>query len=231
MTRRPAHLAARVAPATEVVRGDVADPADAPAGPRRRRHRLLPGALAWPRARTIEEADRAGPRPSGRRPARRACGGSSTSAGSARRRAVGPPREPPGGRAGAGGASGVPTLELRASIVIGSGSTSFEMIRALVERLPVMVTPRWVGTRRPSRSRSRTCSTTWPRRLDLDLGGEPGRRDRRRRPRLLRRPHARVRPPARPAPADDPGAGALAPRSRACGSGSSRPSTRASGGS
>jgi uncharacterized protein YbjT (DUF2867 family) len=42
--------------------------------------------------------------------------------------------------------SGVPTLELRASIVIGSGSTSFEMIRALVDRLPVMVTPRWVGT-------------------------------------------------------------------------------------
>jgi uncharacterized protein YbjT (DUF2867 family) len=41
-------------------------------------------------------------------------------------------------------ASGVPTLELRASIVIGSGSLSFELVRALVERLPVMVTPRWV---------------------------------------------------------------------------------------
>ncbi len=41
--------------------------------------------------------------------------------------------------------SGVPTVELRASIVIGSGSLSFEMIRALVEKLPVMVTPRWVG--------------------------------------------------------------------------------------
>ena len=40
--------------------------------------------------------------------------------------------------------SGVPTLELRASIVIGSGSLSYEMIRSLVERLPVMVTPRWV---------------------------------------------------------------------------------------
>jgi len=40
--------------------------------------------------------------------------------------------------------SGVPVIELRASIVIGSGSLSFEMIRALVERLPVMVTPRWV---------------------------------------------------------------------------------------
>ncbi len=40
--------------------------------------------------------------------------------------------------------SGVPVTELRASIVIGSGSLSFEMIRALVERLPLMVTPRWV---------------------------------------------------------------------------------------
>jgi uncharacterized protein YbjT (DUF2867 family) len=43
-------------------------------------------------------------------------------------------------------ASGVPTLELRASIIIGAGSLSFEVIRALVERLPVMVTPRWVHT-------------------------------------------------------------------------------------
>lgn len=43
--------------------------------------------------------------------------------------------------------SGIETIELRASIVIGSGSASFEMIRALVEKLPVMVTPRWVKTR------------------------------------------------------------------------------------
>lgn len=41
--------------------------------------------------------------------------------------------------------SGVPTLELRASIVIGSGSLSFEMVRALCEHLPVMITPRWVS--------------------------------------------------------------------------------------
>jgi len=38
----------------------------------------------------------------------------------------------------------VPVVELRASIVIGAGSLSFEMVRALVERLPVMITPRWV---------------------------------------------------------------------------------------
>jgi len=41
-------------------------------------------------------------------------------------------------------ASGVPVLEFRASIVLGSGSLSFELIRALVERLPFMITPRWV---------------------------------------------------------------------------------------
>lgn len=38
-------------------------------------------------------------------------------------------------------------LEFRASIVIGSGSLSFEMVRALVERLPVMICPKWVGVR------------------------------------------------------------------------------------
>jgi lipocalin/uncharacterized protein YbjT (DUF2867 family) len=43
--------------------------------------------------------------------------------------------------------SGVPVVELRASIVIGAGSLSFEMIRALVERLPAMICPRWVDTR------------------------------------------------------------------------------------
>lgn len=42
------------------------------------------------------------------------------------------------------GARGVPVLEFRASIVIGSGSLSFEMIRSLVERLPIMITPKWV---------------------------------------------------------------------------------------
>ena len=43
-------------------------------------------------------------------------------------------------------AGGVPVIEFRASIVIGAGSLSFEMIQALVERLPVMVCPRWVAT-------------------------------------------------------------------------------------
>ncbi|MBO1330180.1 SDR family oxidoreductase [Streptomyces sp. VRA16 Mangrove soil] len=43
--------------------------------------------------------------------------------------------------------SGVPTAVLRAAVIIGSGSASFEMLRHLTERLPVMVTPRWVRTR------------------------------------------------------------------------------------
>ena len=41
--------------------------------------------------------------------------------------------------------SGLPVIEFRASVVIGSGSLSFEMVRALVERLPVMIAPRWVA--------------------------------------------------------------------------------------
>lgn len=44
-------------------------------------------------------------------------------------------------------ASGVPTTVLRAAVIIGSGSASFEMLRYLTERLPVMVTPSWVRTR------------------------------------------------------------------------------------
>lgn len=39
------------------------------------------------------------------------------------------------------------TTFLRAAIIIGAGGASFEMIRALVERLPVMITPSWVTTR------------------------------------------------------------------------------------
>ena len=41
---------------------------------------------------------------------------------------------------------GVPVTEFRAAVIIGSGSASFELLRSLVEHLPVMVTPRWVRT-------------------------------------------------------------------------------------
>ncbi len=44
-------------------------------------------------------------------------------------------------------ASGVPTVVLQAAVIIGSGSASFEMLRYLTERLPAMVTPKWVHNR------------------------------------------------------------------------------------
>lgn len=43
--------------------------------------------------------------------------------------------------------SGVPVTEFRAAIIVGSGSISFEMVRYLAERLPIMITPKWVSTR------------------------------------------------------------------------------------
>ena len=43
--------------------------------------------------------------------------------------------------------AGVPVLELRAGIIIGSGSASFEMIRHLTHRLPIMITPKWVSNK------------------------------------------------------------------------------------
>ncbi len=44
-------------------------------------------------------------------------------------------------------AAGVPVTEIRAGVIVGSGSLSFEMIRYLTERVPVMICPRWVYTR------------------------------------------------------------------------------------
>lgn len=44
------------------------------------------------------------------------------------------------------GSTGLPVTVLRAAMIIGSGSASFEILRYLVERLPVMITPKWVST-------------------------------------------------------------------------------------
>lgn len=44
-------------------------------------------------------------------------------------------------------ASGIPVTEFRAGVVVGSGSISFEMVRYLTERVPILVCPRWVFTR------------------------------------------------------------------------------------
>ena len=43
--------------------------------------------------------------------------------------------------------AGVPVTEFRAAVIVGSGSISFEMVRHLVERLPVMVCPKWIYSR------------------------------------------------------------------------------------
>ncbi len=56
--------------------------------------------------------------------------------------AAGDTKKPLGGDGGRGGVT-----EFRAGPIIGSGSASFEMVRYLTERLPVMVTPRWVDTK------------------------------------------------------------------------------------
>ena len=100
-------------------------------------------------------------------------------------------------------ASGVPTAVLRAAVIIGSGSASFEMLRYLTERLPVMVTPQLGAHPHPADRR--------PRRAAL-----PGRLRppaRRRQPdlrhRRARRPHlprhdAALRPGRRAARTADP---------------------------
>jgi uncharacterized protein YbjT (DUF2867 family) len=143
LARRPEDLAPRVAPTTEVVGGDVLDPGSL--------DRALAGVESayylihsMGSGRHFAERDRRGAR-NFAEAARRAGverivylgglgHGENLSPHLHSRQEVGSfLRE-----------SGVPVLEVRASIVLGSGSLSFEMIRALVERLPVMVTPRWV---------------------------------------------------------------------------------------
>jgi len=145
LARRPEFLRPRVAPTTEVVKGDVLDQA------------LLRAALAgvdtayylvhsMTAGGAFEERDRSGAaafataaREQGVRRIIYLGGlgsGRALSLHLASRQEVGQiMRE-----------SGVPTIEFRASIIIGSGSLSFEMVRALVEKLPVMITPRWVRT-------------------------------------------------------------------------------------
>jgi uncharacterized protein YbjT (DUF2867 family) len=145
LSRRPEVLAARVGPGTEVVRGDVMAPST-----------LVPALEGIDTAyylvhsmgsrTSFAELDRQAAASFGAA-ARQAgvrrivylggLGGRGLSEHLASRQEVGRIlRE-----------SGVVTVEFRAAIVIGSGSASFEMIRALVDRLPIMVTPRWVTTR------------------------------------------------------------------------------------
>ena len=145
LSRRPELLAPRVGAGTEVIGGDVLRP------------ETIPAALAgvdtafylvhsMSSTRSFDDADRA---------AAEAFGAAALVAGVRRIVYV--------GGLGEGGElskhlesrqevgrilreSGVPTIELRASIVIGSGSASFDMLRALVDRLPFMICPKWVNT-------------------------------------------------------------------------------------
>ena len=146
LARHPAALASRVSPATEIVAGDLLDPASL--------DRALTGiAVAYYLVHSMGahgdylEKDRVAARNFGDA-ARRAgirrivyLGGLATGDEVLSKHLK--------SRIETGQVlrdSGVPVVEFRASVVIGSGSLSFELIRALVERLPVMICPRWVST-------------------------------------------------------------------------------------
>jgi uncharacterized protein YbjT (DUF2867 family) len=146
LARQPAALASRVLPTTEIVAGDLLDPASL--------DRALAGIdVAYYLVHSMgahgdyRETDRTAARHFGEA-ARRAgvrrivyLGGLATGDETFSKHLR--------SRIETGQAlrdSGVPVVEFRASVVIGSGSLSFELIRALVERLPVMICPRWVST-------------------------------------------------------------------------------------
>lgn len=144
LTRRPQALA--TVPGIEVVRGDVADAAGL-------RTALAGVDAAYYLVHSMAESDDFAERD---RDAARTFGAVAREAGVRRIIYLGGLGRGPGlskhlssrqevGRALAEG--GVPVVELRASIVIGAGSLPFEMARRLVEKLPVMITPRWVNTR------------------------------------------------------------------------------------
>ncbi len=145
LARNPESLRPRVAPSTEVVRGDVLDPAslrEAMAGVQTAFYLVH----SMGASSDFADLDREGARNFGE--AAREAGvrrivyvgglgdaGDDLSAHLRSRHETGDVlRE-----------SGVDVVEFRASIVIGSGSLSYEMVRALTERLPVMVCPRWVA--------------------------------------------------------------------------------------
>ncbi len=145
LARRPEYLQPRVAPGTEVVRGDLSDAATLPPAMRgvHTAYYLVHSMASTEdefaeRDRRAAEAFASAARASG---VRRIVYLGGLGRGPALSRHLASRQEV--GRILA--ASGVPTIELRASIIVGSGSLSFEMIRALVEKLPVMITPRWVN--------------------------------------------------------------------------------------
>lgn len=145
MARRPEYLRSRVADGTEVVAGDVLDPGSLPVALRGVHtayyliHSMGSSSDYAEKDRKGAEAFVAAARDAGVRRLIYLGGlgeGERLSRHLASRQEVGRIlRE-----------SGIPTIEFRASIVIGSGSLSFELVRSLVEKLPAMVTPSWVST-------------------------------------------------------------------------------------
>jgi len=145
LVRQPEHLRGRVRPATEVVQGDALDERSVAAA-MEGVHTAFYLIHSMGASRDFADVDRQ---------AARIFGGAARRAGVRRiiyLGGLGDDREPLSAhlrsRHETGAVlreGGVPVIELRASIVIGSGSLSFEMVRALTERLPVMVCPRWVG--------------------------------------------------------------------------------------
>ncbi len=145
LARQPAFLQPRVGPQTEVVAGDVLNPASLDAA-LRDVHTAYYLVHSMGSAQSFEEQDRQAAHNFGR--AARQAGVRRLIYLDGLGDSAGPLSSHLRSRQEVGSilrASGVQTIELRASIVIGSGSLSFEMIRALVERLPVMLTPRWVA--------------------------------------------------------------------------------------
>ena len=146
LARYPEALRERVAPTTDVVAGDVLDPQSLPAA-MAGVHTAYYLVHAMASANSFEQEDRAA-----------AENFASAAAAAGVRRIVYLGGLGRGNRLSAHlrsrqevgkilRDSGVPTIEFRTSIIVGSGSVSFEIVRALVEKLPVMTTPTWVKTR------------------------------------------------------------------------------------
>ena len=151
LARTPEYLKGRFSPATEIVRGDVLDPPSL--------HSALQGVhtayyLVHSMASRADFRERDSTsahnfaRAARQHGVRRVIylGGLAGSAGTRRHHALSPHMASRHEVGDILARDGLPVIEFRASIIIGSGSLSFELIRSLVNRLPLMVTPRWVRT-------------------------------------------------------------------------------------
>ena len=145
LARHPEHLRGRIGPGVEVVAGDVMDSDSLAAACCRASTRRTTSFIRWDRPVPLKIRIDWAPRTSVRLLARREFSELSTwavwatSNSRCHRTCAAGTRwatfcEP----------AAFPVIEFRASIILGSGSLSFELIRSLVERLPVMITPRWV---------------------------------------------------------------------------------------